>query len=500
MILGGTSPDGQRLYATAAVEVGESGDVSAFVGSSVSVGSPASISEMRRSIAAGTPPYDLEANLGTVVALGVALSLMVTVASGTKRDEDESSSSEESNRDESARGDISGVETKALTFDGSDQTAWGDASPLWRVPGDRRWRTILDVVATRIARWSAVIPRVINDGHWLRATLGGIDPLLVVVGATIGIVAAVDVDGRLAVPGFGFVVAVVMLSVLDALIGLAAFLGFTVTFVATAGPPDFFEFRTLLGVLVLFVSCAPLANSIRPIRRKRAESREGVLDRIADHLMMPVFVAYGMGGLYTALNGLSGLEVASSSEASMLRNLVFCGVMVRLLAEDATVRWFPHRLALTAPRVCDPVMRPMAFVNIASKGAIFLLGAGTFFGFGVMTWVVIVLMSLIPLLKIWSGSFPNFDRVHRWFPRGLLRAAIMVFIGAWFARYVVAQIADPSNFRATAALVLIPGILIGMVDLVARKGGAWPEGWWKRLGGSVAWAVTFAALIGWIVP
>ena len=224
------------------------------------------------------------------------------------------------------------------------------------------------------------------------------------------------------------------------------------------------------------------------------------MDRIADYLMMPVFVAYGMSGLYTALNGLSGLEVVSSSEASMLRNLVFCGVMVRLLAEDATVRWFPYRLAFTAPKVCGPVMRPMTFVNIVAKGAIFLLGAGTFFGFGVMTWVVIVLMSLIPLLKIWSGSFPNLDRVHKWFPRGLLRAAIMVFVGAWFARYVVAEIADPTNFRATAVLVLIPGLLIGMVDLVARKGGAWPDGWWKRLGGSVAWAITFLALIGWIVP
>lgn len=500
MILGGISPDGERLYATAAVEVSEGGDVSAFVGSSVSVGSPASISEMRRSIGAGVPSYDPEANLGTVVALGVAFGLMVTVAGGSKREEEESSSSEEPNRDESSKGDIGGVETKALTLDGSDEAAWGDASPLWKLPGDQVWRTALDVVATRCSRWSAVIPRIVNDGHWLRATFGGLDPVLVATGVALGAVAAVDGGGRLAAPGFGFVAVIVLLSVLDALIGLAAFIGFAVVFLALAGVPDVFDFRTLLGVLVLFVSSAPLANSIRPIRRGRSDSGAGVLDRCADYLMMPVFVAYGMSGVYTALNGLSGLQMVNSSDASMLRHLIFGGVIVRMLAEDSAVRWFPIRLASTAPGSCDPVMRPMAFINVAVKGAVFLLGAGTFFGFGAMTWVVIATMSLVPLLKIWSGSFPNFDRVHKWFPRGLLRAAMMVFLGAWFARYVVAEIADPTNFRATAALVLIPAVLIGMVDLVARKGGAWPDGWWKRVGGLVAWAITFAALVGWIVP
>lgn len=504
LILGGTSPDGQQLFATAAVEVGASGEVVAFVGSSGSIGSPPSVSEMSRAIDAGVPLYDVNTDLGNVVALGVTLGLMVTVTGRSRRDEEVPSPDEPNrdapNRDESARGDIGGVETKALALDSSVEVAWGDASPLWRIPGDRRWRTCLDVIATRFARWSAVIPRVVNDGHWLRATLGGIDPLLVAVGAIVGIVAAVDADGRLVVPGFGFVVAVVMLSVLDALIGLAAFLGFTVTFVATTGPPDFFEFRTLIGVLVLFVSCAPLANSIRPIRRKRAADREGVFDRVADYLMMPIFVAFGMSGLYSALNGLSGLELVKPSDAETLRNLILGGVIARMLAEDAAVRWFPARLASTAPRVCEPVMRWMSFVNLGSKGAIFLLGAGTFFGFGVTTWVVIALMSLVPLLKIWAGAFPNFVRVHRWFPRGLLRAAIMVFVGAWFARYVVGRIAGPENFRAMAVLVLIPGILIGLVDLVARQGGSWPDGWWKRFGGGVAWAVTFAALIGWIVP
>ena len=499
LILGGTSPDGRKLFATAAVEVGANGEVVAFVGSSGSVGSPASISEMSRAVEAGVPLYDVDANLGTVVALGVALGLMVTVTGGSRKEEDEPSL-DESNRDESAKGDIGGVETKALTFEGFDAVALGDASRLWRILGDERWRTILDAVASRCSRWSAVLPRIVDDGHWLRAMFGGLDPMLVLVGLVIGVVSATDVDGGLAVPGFAFIASIVVLSVLDALIGLAAFVGFVVTFVVMGGPPDFFEFRTLLGLLVLFVSTALLANSIRPIRRKRAEDREGAFDRVADYLMMPIFVAFGMSGLYSALNGLSGLHLVSSSDTETLRNLILASVIVRMLAEDAAVRWFPARLARTAPRVREPVMRWMSFVNVGSKGAIFLLGAGTFFGFGTMTWVVIALMSLVPLLKIWSGSFPNFDRVHKWFPRGLLRAAIMTFLGAWFARYVVAEIADPENFRATAALVLIPGIFIGLVDLVARKGGSWPDGWWKRLGGGAAWAITFAALLGWIVP
>lgn len=501
LILSGVAADGSELFATAAFEVGVDGVVSAVVEAGGTTGEPASESDMRRALSAGVPVYDLYSHLGSLIALGVAAGVVATVAGGGRREDDEEdAASPDSQRDESARGEIGGVETKSMLSDSTEVSEWGDRDWRWRSVGDVGWRGFLDSVARRSGRWSAVIPRVVNDGHWFRSVVGGTDFLVVLVSFAVGLLGAVGVGGDVAIPGAGVVAVIIAMAVLNAANGLAAFIGFAIGFGILGGVPDLFEARTLLGVLVLFVSPALLANSIRPIRRPNPTDRMWYLDRCSDYLMSPIFTAYGIAGLYSAVNGLSGLELVDATSVDTVKYLVFVGVVVRMIAEDLTVRWFPARLRDTSPTTGVKMFRPMAVVNIGLKAGLFLVGAGTFFGLGWRTWVVVALMSVIPLAKLGVDRYPNLPWLHRWFPRGVLRGAIMLFVGAWFARYVVSNVAGPDEFRAAAALALVPSIVIGAIDLLARKGGSWPENLWKRFGGGLAWLVTLAALVGWISP
>jgi hypothetical protein len=227
-------------------------------------------------------------------------------------------------------------------------------------------------------------------------------------------------------------------------------------------------------------------------------SRVVVVERIFDYFAVPLFLSYAAASVYRALNGLSGLDVASEWEANTLRWVCLGVVACRMALEDATLRWFPVRRQVAALVADRSPSQGVAYVNVVLALGIYVLTAGPYMGMGPRTWLIMSMMCVVPLVKIHKDKLPNATFVHRWLPRGILRSVIMLYAMSYYGRWVLAATAQDA--RRAVPLVLLPAIALGLADCFGRSGGSWPERRAKTLAGLVLWAVSFSVVAGWITP
>ena len=105
-------------------------------------------------------------------------------------------------------------------------------------------------------------------------------------------------------------------------------------------------------------------------------------------------------------------------------------------------------------------------------------------------------MTLVPFLKLFVDRFPNVPFIHRWFPRGILRTVVMLWVGAWLTGLILGGDSSAAHTKEMAAFLLLPGMVIGLIDIAGREGGAWPDVLWKRLIGGCLWVLAFLVMFG----
>ncbi|MFM8794554.1 MAG: hypothetical protein ACKOFF_06685 [Acidimicrobiales bacterium] len=485
--------------------------------------------QLERSADTGLPVYDTLRNVGDTVALttsativaalalgglasgagrgarggrrtpggrGDRLSDSMRVRGGRRRDEGDD---EEGQDPESSEGEVGGTDANLLDANGADRDGRGDRSISWRLPGTALLQRIVESVARWAEHRSVLLTRTATDGQWARASLGSAGALLWLVGAVVGAAAAVTPGGDVVRLTSGFACVLVALALLDAAAGAFAFLGFALVNIAAGNVGSLFDARTLLGVALLLVALPSIGSAIRPFRRT-VEGRDGLLDRAADYLIAPLFLGYAGSSAYAALNGLSGLDMVSSAAAVTVRNVVFVMTVVRLVLEDAVPLAYPRRIAETTIEVEPEPSVAVRSASVVTVGALYLLGAGPFYGYGWQTWAIVSLLVLVPALGEFSHLLPNSARAHRVIPRGVLRSVVMCYVGAWFASVVMSAAGSAVSARSIAVVLLLPGVVLGVVDCFAREGGDWPDNAAKRAGGLVLWAVSALILVGVITP
>ncbi len=513
LVLRGTLPDGSPIVAVAPFSVGEDGLVERVL-PVIATDSVPSTSDVGRMLSAGAAPYDPADDFSGTAALATAAVVVMGLAGGAssngsrKQDgssdrdptpESEDASSDVEARDEQAEGSLSSTDAKYLDAVGSDLSGFGDRSALWRTPGWSRLQRVLARVVAFLSTKSTLLVRVVQDGAWVRASFGVLGMLPAIVGFGVGVAAAASVHAMALPPGFGYVVAMVALSFVDALAGAIGWVAFVIVVALNGGVASLFDIRTLLGLGVLFAGMPLVAGAIRPV--VRAVNRDGIgLQRVGDYLMMPIFLGYAASATYGALNGLSGLAVVASSDTQGLRNFGFAFAVGRLVVEDVSLRLFPARRREVELPVENGPGRAVSYTNVGVLWLVYLLTAGPYMGLGWRTWVIVTLMSIVPLVKIHKDSLPNSTTVHRWFPRGILRASIMLFVGAWYSRWVLDVAGHPSDARTIVPYLMLPAIAIGLIDGFGRKGGSWRDSSVKQLAGFALWIVSLSVLVGWITP
>lgn len=535
IVMSGQTASNGELHSIIHFETNSAGIAVNVLPAYETVGPPPSSSAVARALQAGVAPYDVVREVPTTAALSMSAVILMGLVgvtgmataggsgqtttrrkAGAQQQRDTASGPEERDstagrrddapterpgnasedaggRDSDAEGSFGSSDANLFDASSADDERWGDRLRPWVSFGyDKFDRWLRSVVATMSTR-SVLATRLVQDGTWMRAATGSAEIIFLVAGLVTGMLGAFSVDAMALSPSLAFVAVVAVLSLLNGLSGALAWLGFTVVVVTHGNLSTLFDVRTTIGLALVFFALPSIASAIRPLYD---DGSRPVLHRVGDYVMMPVFLAYGSASIYTALNGLSGLALVSSQDATTLRNIVFVAAVARLAAEDLVRRGFPVRVAAVSIEATGSPGLGAQITKRAFAAALYTMAIVTFYGWGARTVLMVVLMSTVPVIGMFSDGFPNLARVHRWFPRGILRTVIMIFVGTWYGRFIMTLADNPSDTRRIAAFLLLPGIVLGLVDCFAREGGEWPERTAKHVGGFALWLFSLAVLVG----
>lgn len=410
-------------------------------------------------------------------------------------------SANNAHRQRNSRGKLANAVTKKLKALNRDGEARGDAGTWWRAPGTSTTDRF-SVTAPNIAgRWSAVVPRVLVDGAWLRAMFGSFGYLPCGVGVVLGVVASVVDAASPLTPATGVLLAIVALGVLDAGAGASAWITMTALHLVAGEALEsdvvgWADLRTILGFGVLLATVPLLAHVIRPLRRQFVGNHTESWERALDYVIMPVFLAFAAGSMLKALNGLSGLEIVTDYDIMSLRWVVFVSIIVRLAGEDITTVYFPRRMREVQPaKLVSPGKGPTAS-GIVARSVIFLVVAEPFFGVTAITLSAALLLAVPQVMKMWEDDLPNSPSLNKWLPRGLFRFLCLLVIGAWLSSTLIGGNEEQAVIQSAFIWLLLPGVLVGVVELFARFGGDWPNITVRRSLGAVVWLIAAGIVTG----
>lgn len=486
----GTGPNGNPVQSVGAFEITADEVVTKFV-------EPAQIAEpidpqdpqIARALAAGKPLYDVAlfpAVIATVAVAGAALVGLAGVGGGL-------TSTGSASSERSSRGKLAGVVTKKLKALGAPDPGPGDRSRTWQMPGTRRTDAFIKEVPKRAGKFSALLPRVLVDGAWSRAMFGSLGFVLWGVGLLLGLVSAYSTGFQALPPALPLMLAIIALGILDAAAGAIAWATITIAALVTGNLTTWPEFRTVLGLFVIFASIPLLAHVIRPLRRRVSGTGMDLFDRFADYVMPPIFLAFAAASMFKALNGLSGLELVSSDDFGEVRVVVIVAFLVRMAMEDVATYAYPVRSAEVQPEKLTSPGKGLSLLSVAIRIGLFLIIAEPFFGLGWATYLSALLVAIPMVLKVYEDNLPNLVWLNKWYPRGVAQFLMLLVIGIYVSFWLLGQDATDEQVRQTYNFILLPGIISGLITLIGREGGVWPESWWKRVLGFGVWL--FAVLI-----
>jgi hypothetical protein len=439
--------------------------------------------------------------LGIAGAVGLsgAPSTVGGMGTATSGGDGESSGSSSGQRKRNARGKLSGVVTKKLKGIQIESTARGDLSSTWAMPGTARADAFSRSVPAYLGRYSAAAPRVFVDGAWLRAIFGSFGFLTWGIGLGLGIVAAfVDTLSPLT-PAYPLLLAMIVLGILDAAAGAVAWITLVVIALVTGNIAGWPDIRTAMGLGILLATISLLAHVIRPLRRYVAKNASEAWERFFDYVMMPVFVAFASGSALKALNGLSGLQIVSSSQVSTMRWVVGIAIILRLACEDIASHWYPERMIMVQPAKLVSPGRTMTSASIVIRTLVFLMIAEPFFGLTATTVLAAVLLAIPVVMKMWEDDLPNSGWLNKWLPRGLFRFLCMLILGMYLTAVFIGKNGGDSAIKSSFIWLLLPGVVVGVIELFARFGGEWPNVTVRRSLGAVVWVTAASLVTGYLI-
>ncbi len=449
------------------------------------------------------PVYDVSSHPRTTEGLVVGTVSLVALVGvgGLGRDSRLLSSSSSARPSEAHRkqGKVASAVTKKLKYVKADHEAWGDSSSTWRHPWTERLDARMREWPLKAGKYSALLPRILVDGSWLRAALGGWSLLTLVLGFALGIATFFSHFGAPFIPTFTLLLLILGVAILDALAGAIAWTVMTVLSVASGSIQSWADVRTVLGVGVLVATVPLVAHAIRPMRRYLLSDVSERWERVFDYVMMPIFVAFAASSMAKALNALSGLTIFSPGQLSTIRWLVVIGIMVRLAGEDLVVHLYPERSKQVQPAKLVSPGRRHAASSLVFKFALYLLVMDPFFGINLRTIGAALLLAIPGVLKLYEDNLPNYPWLHRWLPRGQTSFLFMMLVGSFLSFRLLGEEPTSARVASTFILLLLPGVVMGVVEEFGREGTDWTRVWVRRGLGVFTWLSCVGLVTGYLV-
>ncbi|HEX4363011.1 MAG TPA: hypothetical protein VHZ75_00560 [Solirubrobacteraceae bacterium] len=397
---------------------------------------------------------------------GAALLGALGAALGAKRPQSRDSREGEAQREreESEGPDSDGafledveVEREAMAKHGRGR---GDRSRTWWWPFTRHLDHFAVHYPSRLAMLSAVLGRVSVDGDYLRAMFGSLTLLLYPAAVGLGVVAASSAHDSALPPSFAWFVAILALSIFDAMAGYVAGLSFAAVVILSGGVTDSPAIRELFGIVLVWFAVPLAAGAVRPLRRNTRPTASGLWDRGADFVLAGLFAGWVTAEMVEQLSLLSGYELPLAEQKWTI-SLVVLGVLgVRLAAETTAAHHYPDRLAAIRHRgELEPGKIQMA---IALVGQMLLYGFVSV-AYMKLDWPLLVGIAVffVPLVPwLFADKLPKSEWVAKWMPLGLAKWAFVIVAGVGLSVLLERVIHDPETLENYGFVVLPIPILI----------------------------------------
>ena len=376
-------------------------------------------------------------------------------------------------------------------------------------PGDRlgivRWRifTFLDRfthdLTVRLAKFSPVLSKIVNDGAYLRAVLGSFWLLFPLAGIALGTYGLMTPVLQMSPPDWRLFILIAVLGMFDAFSGLLATLIFVIGMIDTFGVKDLSDVRMMLGVLVVGFGPALIAVAFRKIRKHFETNFSYFWERLVDAAVLVFFTGWTVSSMVGTLPALAGRTLAVANHVGDFGLALSVAILVRIVLEEVAARIYPTRLDKTNPTEVPSPSQIQKVLSTALRLATFVFVTAAFMGNTWQVWVGSVIFILPNVLSWFEDRLPNSPTIWKLIPQGVPGLAFSLLVASYTATVLGSMLGHRPDYSQWSFMLMpIPMFVVGLIGLFGREGADGEDRpikkpkwrWIYRVGGIVVLALT----------
>lgn len=347
----------------------------------------------------------------------------------------------------------------------------GDKLAIMSIPILTFLDSITRISTRKVARFSPVISKMINDGIYLRAIFGSISIVPTIAAIVIAVVGLQQNDGVLMHPPVPLFMALGVIGLFDAFAGVLGLVVFILGSLPLVDPAQITDWRMLAGMAVAGFGPIFLARSIRNFRHKPIPGVDGLIGRIGDIAFASLMGGWVAGLIFRALPALTGLTVPAANYVSTFQFYATIAIAVRIVIEDVAARYFPQRMDKLAPDTVPSPSRLQVTIVTVLKYFFYVFIASAFMGFGPVVWIAALLFMAPTFLEGIADRFPNFPTIWRWLPVGLPGLAMILGLEILLENTLSNFLGDDPNFSVIFIFALLAMIItLNVIGILGREG------------------------------
>jgi hypothetical protein len=321
---------------------------------------------------------------------------------------------------------------------------------------------------------------------------------LPLAGVVLGVLSAVNTEFNIVMPAFALLIAILIVGVLDAFSGLLGVLVFAILAGIGGGFTSSDSVRGMLGLCAFSLGVPLIATASRPFFRA-SDGESPIWNRTVDFFLITLFGALAAGGMFGSLPGLTGFKPSYADRGDTIQLIALGMLIVRIgleyLARSATSGRFK---SIHADELSDPSLTQQ-IASIIGRSAVFAFVAVVFIGNNWALWVGTALYMVPKFVDLVSDNFPNFDKLHRYLPRGIFKVVFIMFIARWWGTIVTSNVPDGDQMVKVGFVLLgLPGLIAGVAGWFGRSGGEWKSTFTSRVLGVVFLVIAFLMVRGYL--
>jgi len=379
-----------------------------------------------------------------------------------------------------------------------DREHFGDHTGTWRLPGHHivdRWS--IDG-PSRLASVSALGAALTSDASYLRAPLGSAPVLLPVAGLVLGAMAAQQTHGYPLPPHFGLFVAILILGLIDALAGLAAFAWMLLAGVSTGHIFSVHMAVTALTLGAIWCGLPVMITKIRPFVRDHPGEFHDWWLRSGDVIVGALFGGYLASKLVATLPLVANLHIPLTRHAAQIGWIVVGVVAARYLFTTMVAFAYPRRLREVHPSELPQQSLRWEISSLVARSMFVALILYTLLG---TSWMVVLITAIVTIGSFLKGRV-LVREVGDWFyrvvPRNMGKVLAVSVVGT-AATIALSSHSVPSFWQVALLLLIVALVGLFLDVLSGLSGRELPSSWPTRMAGLVLVIVTGLSLTGHLI-